>query len=242
MKKITFILSSLVIVGLFTIFGICKPLSSTNVNVLNTQTKSKYVKSSFINHINDIEKEKEEEEKFEEEVEKKQKNIELREQVSPSIDKKVVVSEKKESTKEEKKTETVVENKVENKPEVTNTPTPTPSPSPSPTPTVTTKSGKVTYYILNCSGCSGNLASGKKTTNSMYNGYRAIAAGYEYKFGTLIRISGTPLGTFTGIVLDRGGAIGETKKFTFDILVDDYNTAIRYGTSNITYQVIREGW
>ena len=76
----------------------------------------------------------------------------------------------------------------------------------------------------------------------MYNGYRAIAAGYEYKFGTLIRISGTPLGTFTGIVLDRGGAIGETKKFTFDILVDDYNTAIRYGTSNITYQVIREGW
>ena len=105
MKKITFILCSLVIIGLFTIFGICKPLSSTNVNVLNTQTKSKYVKSSFINHINDIEKEKEEEEKFEEEVEKKQKNIELREQVSPSIDKKVVVSEKKESTKEEKKTE-----------------------------------------------------------------------------------------------------------------------------------------
>ena len=241
MRKITLILFSFVLIGMFTIFGICKPLSDSNVNAFETTVKHKYVKSTFINHVDDVSKEIKEEEKFEEEV-KDREVVELRkteeEKVVYKKQEEKQVEKKEETKKEEVKTET----KPSVTPSVTPTPTPTPTPSPSPTPTVTTKSGRVTYYILNCSGCSGNLASGKKTNNSMYNGYRAIAAGYEYKFGTLIRISGTPLGTFTGIVLDRGGAIGETKKFTFDILVDDYNTAIRYGTSNITYQVIREGW
>lgn len=240
MKRMTLLLFSFVLVGLFTIFGICKPISDASVNVLSVSNDNKYVKSSYVNYIENIEKEVEEEKVFNKELEDKKDDIQLKELEVNSK------KEDKDTKKEVIKKETVEETKpvVSPKQEVVVTPSPTPSPSPSPTPTptVTTKSGKVTYYILNCSGCSGNLASGKKTTNSMYNGYRAIAAGYEYNFGTLIKISGTPLGTFTGIVLDRGGAIGETKKFTFDILVDDYNTAIRYGTSNITYQVIREGW
>ena len=57
MKKITLILFSFVLIGMFTIFGICKPLSDSNVNAFETTVKHKYVKSTFINHVDDVSKE-----------------------------------------------------------------------------------------------------------------------------------------------------------------------------------------
>jgi 3D (Asp-Asp-Asp) domain-containing protein len=108
-------------------------------------------------------------------------------------------------------------------------------------------SGRVSYYGLDCAGCSGRVGAGKKLNGVYYNdpkfGYvRALAAGKEYSYGTIIRISGTPLGTFTGIVLDRGGNIGSGRRFMFDVLVGSESEAYRYGVSSITYQVLRYGY
>ena len=108
-------------------------------------------------------------------------------------------------------------------------------------------SGKVSYYSLHCSGCGGNLGSGAALDGVFYNdptyGYvRAMACGREYPYGTVVSISGTPLGDFNGICLDRGGMIGTSKKRVFDILVNRNEEAYQYGISNITYNVIRNGY
>lgn len=108
-------------------------------------------------------------------------------------------------------------------------------------------SGKVSYYSLHCSGCGGNLGSGAALDGVFYNdptyGYvRAMACGREYPYGTVVSISGTPLGDFNGICLDRGGMIGTSKKRVFDILVNSNEEAYQYGISNITYNVIRNGY
>lgn len=108
-------------------------------------------------------------------------------------------------------------------------------------------SGKVSYYSLQCAGCSGNLGSGAQLDGVFYNDptygpIRAIACGKEYSYGTVVAISGTPLGDFYGICLDRGGMIGETKKRVFDILVYSNEEAYQYGISNVTYSIIRNGY
>ena len=113
--------------------------------------------------------------------------------------------------------------------------------------TLRSGSGKVSYYGLNCAGCSGRVGAGKTLKGVYYNdpkfGYvRALAAGREYSYGTIIRISGTPLGTFTGIVLDRGGNIGAGRRFMFDVLVPSEAIAYKYGVSKIHYQVLRYGY
>ena len=108
-------------------------------------------------------------------------------------------------------------------------------------------SGKVSYYSLNCSGCGGNLGSGAALDGVFYNDptyghVRAMACGKEYPYGTVVSISGTPLGDFNGICLDRGGMIGTNKNRVFDILVNSNEEAYQYGISNITYNVIRNGY
>ena len=113
--------------------------------------------------------------------------------------------------------------------------------------TLRSGSGKVSYYSLNCSGCSGRVGAGKSLRGVYYNdskfGYvRALAGGKEYPYGSIIRISGTPLGTFTGIVLDRGGAIGQGRRYIFDVLVSSNREAYKYGISKISYQVLRYGY
>ncbi len=113
--------------------------------------------------------------------------------------------------------------------------------------TLRSGTGRVSYYGLNCAGCSGRVGAGKALKGSYYNdpkfGYvRALAAGREYSYGTIIRISGTPLGTFTGVVLDRGGNIGSGRRFIFDVLVGSESEAYKYGVSNIKYEVLRYGY
>ena len=49
-------------------------------------------------------------------------------------------------------------------------------------------------------------------------------------------------GDFNGICLDRGGMIGTSKNRVFDILVNSNEEAYQYGISNITYNVIRNGY
>ena len=104
-------------------------------------------------------------------------------------------------------------------------------------------SGRVTYYSLN----GGNVASGARTVNSLYSdptygNVRGLAAGSEFPFGTIININGSGLGNFTGVVLDRGGAIGAGRRNMFDILVNSDAEAYQYGVGYVTYEVLRMGW
>ena len=104
-------------------------------------------------------------------------------------------------------------------------------------------SGRVTYYSLN----GGNVACGTQTVNSLYHdptygNVRGLAAGREFPCGTIININGAGMGNFTGVVIDRGGAIGMGRRNMFDILVNNDSIAYQYGVSYVTYQVLRMGW
>ena len=104
-------------------------------------------------------------------------------------------------------------------------------------------SGRVTYYSLN----GGNVACGIPTTNSLYHdakygNVRGLAAGQEFPCGTIINIDGAGMGSFTGIVIDRGGAIGMGRRNMFDILVNNNSIAYQYGVSQVTYKVLRMGF
>ena len=109
--------------------------------------------------------------------------------------------------------------------------------------TLASGSGRVTYYSLN----GGNVACGTKTVNSLYSdptygNVRGLAAGREFPCGTIININGAGMGNFTGVVIDRGGAIGTGRRNMFDILVNNDSIAYQYGVSYVTYQVLRMGW
>ena len=112
---------------------------------------------------------------------------------------------------------------------------------------ISSGSGRVTYYTLNCAGCGGRVAAGSNLDGIYYNDptyghLRVLATGREFPFGTVIKISGSALGEFYGIALDRGGAIGMGRKNLFDILVNTTPEAYSYGVSYVNYEVIRMGY
>lgn len=82
-------------------------------------------------------------------------------------------------------------------------------------------------------------------SDKTYGNLRILAAGYEYPFGTVIKIKGSKEGNFNAIVLDRGPNIGrgEGKKFAFDLLYKTSGEAYQHGVSNnVSFEVLRVGW
>ncbi len=75
-----------------------------------------------------------------------------------------------------------------------------------------------------------------------YGNLRILAAGSEYPYGTVVKITGSSQGEILGIVLDRGPNIGEGKKFLFDILYQTSEEAYRTGVEEVEYQILRMGW
>ncbi len=78
-----------------------------------------------------------------------------------------------------------------------------------------------------------------------YKELRILAAGKEYPFGTIVKVSNTNVGSFMAIVLDRGPDIGrsENKKFAFDLLFKTSKEAYQYGVSKkAEFEIIRVGW
>lgn len=117
---------------------------------------------------------------------------------------------------------------------------------------IETITGKMSGYGPNCSGCSGYLSSGKYVgdgniyyNDKTYGQVRIVAGDYKYKFGSIVRIknsnvSSTPI---IAIILDRGGSIGINKKYTFDLLFESEEKAIKYDTSyNVTFEILRNGY
>lgn len=112
-----------------------------------------------------------------------------------------------------------------------------------------TLTGKMSGYGPDCRGCSGYTSSGHNTKSSIYyqdstyGNVRILAGDRSLKLGSIVRIKNSKLGTFLGIVLDRGNAIGIGKTYLFDLLFQSENEAASYGVSfNVTFEVLRYGY
>ncbi len=118
-------------------------------------------------------------------------------------------------------------------------------------PVIATTSGNVSHYGHDCRGCtSGKTATGYNIsdgriyyTDSTYGNVRIVAAGSEYPFGTILRLSNSSTSPIVAIVLDRGGAIGKGKKFILDLLTESNAAAYQAGVKyNMTIEVLRMGY
>lgn len=94
-----------------------------------------------------------------------------------------------------------------------------------------------TYYGADCVGCSGITAGGVNVTGTQfYNGMRVVAADPSVlPLGTVIRVKGSSIGDFIGIVMDTGGAI---KGNRLDILVGSEAESSAYGRSTVQVEVL----
>lgn len=112
--------------------------------------------------------------------------------------------------------------------------------------TATNQAGKsvgtfnASYYGMDCVGCSGRTASGYNTKGrTHYNGMRVLAADTSIlPLGTIVKVEGSAIGSFTGIVLDRGGAIKGRK---LDILVGSEAESSPLGRQNVSVSVVKYG-
>lgn len=184
----------------------------------------------------------------------------------------LVLKAKEEEKKEEKKEQQEKEDVKEKEVEVKSTPTPLPTSTPSPTveptsskpnyvyvqtvdttnfPVISTASGNISHYGHDCYGCtSGKTATGYDIsdgriyyTDPTYGSVRIVAAGWEYPYGTILRISNSSTPPIIAIVLDRGGSIGSGKKYFLDLLTESnasaYSAGVKY---NMTVEVLRMGY
>jgi len=118
-------------------------------------------------------------------------------------------------------------------------------------PVIATTSGNVSHYGHDCQGCtSGKTATGYNISDgriyypdSTYGDVRIVAAGGEYPFGTILRLSNSSTSPIIAIVLDRGSAIGSGKKYVLDLLAESEATANQAGVKyNMTIEVLRMGY
>lgn len=108
----------------------------------------------------------------------------------------------------------------------------------------------ISHYGHDCYGCvSGYTASGYYIgdgkiyyQDSTFGSVRVIAADNKYPLGTIVRFE-YPGSAITAIVLDRGGGIGDGKKFQVDLLTSSNSKAMELGTiQNIRMEVLRLGY
>ena len=114
--------------------------------------------------------------------------------------------------------------------------------------------GNLVGYGPDCYGCTSmKTASGKYIgegniyyNDATYGKIRIVAGDYSYPFGTIVRISNVDFYNdepFYAVVLDRGGNIGKSKKFLFDLLFASEQEALALGKEiNIKYEIMRLGY
>lgn len=118
-------------------------------------------------------------------------------------------------------------------------------------PVIATTSGNISHYGHDCRGCTlGKTATGYDISDgriyypdSTYGDVRIVAAGGEYPFGTILRLSNSSTSPIIAIVLDRGSAIGKGKKYVLDLLAESETAANQAGVKyNMTIEVLRMGY
>lgn len=112
---------------------------------------------------------------------------------------------------------------------------------------IKTYTGTLTGYGPDCSGCSGNTASGYYVGNTItyndatYGTVRIVAADKSIPFYSIVRISNVPgMDTITAIVLDTGGAVGFGKATLFDLLFAS-ESATMNTAYNVKFEILRWG-
>lgn len=113
-----------------------------------------------------------------------------------------------------------------------------------------TQVGSLSGYGPDCLGCTGFLANGRDVRNgniyysdSTYGTIRILAGDSKYPYGTIVRVKGSKLSEFIGIVLDRGGSVGIGKSHLFDLLFASSSEASKYEVSyNTTFEILRYGY
>ena len=118
------------------------------------------------------------------------------------------------------------------------------------TPSLDTQVGAMSAYGPDCVGCSGYLSNGRYVGDGnifyedpTYGNVRIVAGDRQYPIGSIVKVSGSNLGDFNAIVLDRGGGIGFGNRFLFDLLFASESEAGQFGTSyNVTFDLLRSGY
>lgn len=102
------------------------------------------------------------------------------------------------------------------------------------------QSYEATFYTAFCpSGCVGVTASGYNVSNTIYyEGRRILAAPKSIPLYSIMRVTLADGSSFEGIVLDRGGDIGNGR---LDILVGSRDEAYKLGRQSVKTQMIRKG-
>lgn len=204
--------------------------SNVETDTIKSEVKTKNLATSLFTQVEEVQKNKNdddneklnEEDSKTEEVEEKQKEAQ--------DEKQQVKTTTSNATDNETTEQPVIKEDVQE--EVSN---------------VLTYSGSMSYYKATCSGCSGVTASGFDVSDgrlyyydSTYGNVRIIAAGQEIKTWSIVKIKNSSFGQdVLAIVLDRGGNIGNGKKFLIDMLTNSNES--RSGIEKVTIEVLREG-
>jgi hypothetical protein len=225
MKVFSYILSSILIMGIIVYIAVVGVQSMKSTTV-STDLDVKKLKSSdlleYVQTQDKVEDENDEDEKVEEDTTDEDET-----------------EEASSNEKEEAKEEDVVE-------EVS-----APMPDPQPVSDVLeTQVGSLSGYGPDCRGCTGFLSSGRDVRNgniyyqdSTYGQVRILAGDKSYSYGTIVRVKSSRLGTFLAIVLDRGGSVGFGKSHLFDLLYSSSAEALANEVSyNTTFEILRYGY
>lgn len=214
------------------VFAIPVILATTNVKTeeIAASTDIKKLKTNLFLKTLDASKKTDEKESSEDEIKKSSTQDDSNDKVEKK--EKTNVVETKEEVKE------TVQTDIKQEPGVTPV---------QKTDVLETFSGKLSYYKANCSGCSG-YASGYYVGDgrlyyhdNTYGDVRIIAAGQEIARYSIVRIKNSSLGSnVIAIVLDRGGDIGQGRKFLIDMLTNDSES--KDGVEqNIVVELLRKG-
>ena len=218
----------IIVLSVFSIFNIKVEVNKNSANVVN---KSMVLNSTILTKDNKLDD-----------------NLLLLE-TKVDENKEEVTVEKVEETKE-----TVVEEKEEVKEEVKQEPQKIYLPQnmdyPSDFPVLASESVNISHYGPDCQGCgNGETAAGYNVSNgrltyqdSTFGTLRIVAADKKYPLGTVIRLSQGDF-NINAIVLDRGGGIGDGKKYQIDLLVESESACSNYSVYyGATLQVLRYGY
>ena len=222
MKRTIYIINAILFMGC------CLLVSTTTPNVkdINVNNKITYVNSDAI---------------------KKEEVIEVAPvEVVPEVTEEPVVEEVKE-VKEEPKEEVIIgKDEVIDEEEL-----PTPPKEEVYVPPITvgsTFNGTMSGYGSDVEG-TGYTYSGYYIRDTIYYNdptygeLRILAGDSSIPMGTVIEVSNSNAGNFTGIVLDTGRNIGFGRVYDFDLLFKTSKEAIIYGVSrNATFKILRVGY
>lgn len=221
MKILSYVLNSILIVGIvvyITVVGI----QSMNPVSVSTDLDVKKLKSSDLLSFDENKKEA-----------KALENTDEDEEIEVVVEEDV---DRENSAKDEK--EDIITEEVSSAPQETISDV------------LETQVGSLSGYGSDCVGCSGFLASGIDVRNgniyysdSTYGNVRILAGDRSYPYGTIVRVKGSRLSEFVGIVLDRGGAVGFGKSHLFDLLYRSSAEALKNEVSyNTTFEILRYGY